>query len=64
MTRDFKETVRQRANNDPEFRNGLLKEALDAIDCGDGDVAKALIRDCIWENWIGVNNALKEHTDE
>jgi len=48
--RDFKETVKDRANRDPEFRNEILKEALEAIDCGDIDVAKALLRNCIWNN--------------
>ena len=41
--REFKETVRQRANHDPEFRTELLKEVLKAINCGDIEVAKALL---------------------
>jgi DNA-binding phage protein len=47
LTRDFKETVKDRADRDPEFRNELLTEALEAIVCGDVDVAKVLLRDYI-----------------
>jgi DNA-binding phage protein len=47
LTRDFKETVKDRADRDPEFRNELLTEALEAIVCGDVDVAKVMLRDYI-----------------
>lgn len=47
LTRDFKETVKDRADRDPEFRNELLTEALEAIVCGEGEVAKVLLRDYI-----------------
>ena len=47
LTRDFKETVKDRADRDPEFRNGLLTEALEAIVCGDVEVAKVMLRDYI-----------------
>ncbi len=43
MNKPFKETVRQRANHDPEFRTELLKEVLKAINCGDVELAKALL---------------------
>ncbi len=47
LTRDFKETVKARADRDPEFRNELLTEAMEAIVCGDVDVAKVMLRDYI-----------------
>lgn len=47
LTRNFKETVKDRANRDPEFRNQLLTEALEAIVCGEVEVAKILLRDYI-----------------
>lgn len=47
LTRDFKETVKARVDRDPEFRDELLKEAHEAIVCGDFDVAKILLRDYI-----------------
>ena len=47
LTRDFKETVKDRADRDPEFRNELLTEALEAIVCGDVEVAKVMLRDYI-----------------
>ncbi len=47
ITRDFRETVKDRAERDPEFRQGLLAEAMEAMVCGEFDVAKILIRDYI-----------------
>ncbi len=47
LTRDFKETVKDRADRDPEFRNGLLTEALEAVVRGELEVAKILLRDYI-----------------
>ena len=47
LTRDFRETVKDRANRDPEFRNGLLTEALEAMVRGELEVAKILLRDYI-----------------
>lgn len=47
LTRAFKETVKDRADRDPEFRNGLLEEALGAVVRGELDVAKILLRDYI-----------------
>jgi DNA-binding phage protein len=47
LTRNFKETVKDRADRDPEFRNQLLTEALEAIVCGEVEVAKILLRDYI-----------------
>jgi len=47
LTRDFRETVKDRADRDPEFRNGLLTEALEAVVRGELEVAKLLLRDYI-----------------
>ena len=47
LTRDFKDTVKDRADRDPEFRNGLLTEALEAVVHGELEVAKILLRDYI-----------------
>lgn len=47
LTRDFRETVKDRAERDPEFRNGLLAEAMEAVVRGEFDVAKILLRDYI-----------------
>jgi len=45
LTRDFKETVKERADRDPEFRNGLLEKASEAIEKGETDVAKIILHD-------------------
>jgi DNA-binding phage protein len=47
LTRDFRETVKDRADRDPEFRKELLTEALEAMVRGELDVAKVLLRDYI-----------------
>jgi hypothetical protein len=45
LTKEFQETVRNRATTDTEFRSGLLTEALNAAIRGEWEVAKILLRD-------------------
>jgi hypothetical protein len=40
LTRDFKDTIKARAQRDPEFRIGLLQEALDAFISADRKPAR------------------------
>jgi len=47
LTRSFKETVKERALRDPEFRIGLLEEAVEALLRGELDTGKILLRDFI-----------------
>lgn len=47
LTRDFKQTVRARAQADPEFRIGLLTEAAECLLAGKVNVAKTLLRDYV-----------------
>lgn len=47
LTRDFTETIKERADRDPDFRTGLLTEALEAVVRGECEVAKVLLRDYI-----------------
>jgi DNA-binding phage protein len=47
LTRDFKETVKARAERDVAFREALLTEAVELLIAGDLDVGKALLRDYI-----------------
>ena len=47
LTRSFKETVKARAERDPEFRLGLFKEALDCLLQGELDEGKLLLRDYV-----------------
>jgi hypothetical protein len=35
LTHDFKETIRARAQNDPHFRQALLREAVECVINGD-----------------------------
>lgn len=47
LTRDFNETVKARAQRDPEFREALLTEAVEQMLQGDVATGKALVRDYI-----------------
>ncbi len=47
LTRGFKETVQARAEHDPAFREGLLKEGVECLLAGDVDTGKIVLRDYI-----------------
>jgi DNA-binding phage protein len=47
LTRDFKETIRDRVQRDPKFRKELLREGLEAMLAGETAVAKTILRDYI-----------------
>ena len=62
LTRNFKDTVKDRADRDPEFRRGLLTEAMEAVVRGEPDVAKLLLRDYInaTEGFEAVGKAIEK----
>jgi DNA-binding phage protein len=47
LTRDFKETIRARAERDPKFRKDLLREGVECMLGGDISTAKIILRDYI-----------------
>mgnify|MGYP004537941191 CR=1 FL=1 len=47
LTRDFRDTVKARAEADPAFRAGLYQEAVQAVVDGDLPTARVLLRDYI-----------------
>ena len=47
LTRDYHATIRERVRRDPEFREGLLHEALAALDRGEPEVARILLADAL-----------------
>jgi DNA-binding phage protein len=47
LTRSFKETVKARAERDPDFRAALLTEAIEQMLSGNLDTGKAVLRDYI-----------------
>jgi len=47
LTRDFKKTVKARAEKDSAFREALFTAALDCFLAGDTDAGKAVLRDYI-----------------
>ena len=47
LTHDFKETIRNRAQRDPDFRRSLLREAVECILNGDLGTGKAVLRDYV-----------------
>ena len=59
LTREFKETVRARAQRDPEFRKAMLVEAVDLLLEGDVETGKALLRNYV-NATIGFEKLAKE----
>ena len=47
LTRDFRETVRARAQHDARFRESLFTEAINAYLSGDTAAGKAILRDLV-----------------
>ncbi|GAB7026053.1 hypothetical protein [Geotalea toluenoxydans] len=47
LTRDFKETIKKRAEQDPDFAKTLLNEAIELLLDGDSATAKLILRDLI-----------------
>ncbi len=47
LSRDFKETILERAQNDPDFRIGLLIQASECLFNNEPEVTKALLRDYV-----------------
>lgn len=47
LTRNFRDTVQERAKRDPEFRAALVEEAAHAFFEGDEETARVLLRDAI-----------------
>jgi hypothetical protein len=47
LSRDFKETIKDRVTRDPAFREELLKEGIECFLTGDVDTGKAILRDYI-----------------
>ncbi|MCY3687827.1 MAG: hypothetical protein F4Y22_01695 [Gammaproteobacteria bacterium] len=47
LTREFKESIRERAEIDAEFRMLLLGEGVECLKSGEFEVGKSLLRDYI-----------------
>ncbi|NGZ07780.1 MAG: transcriptional regulator [Nitrospira sp. LK70] len=47
LTREFKETVAARAQQDPRFREALFTEAINAYLTGEAAAGKAILRDLV-----------------
>ena len=47
LTHDFKETIRARAQREPDFRHALLREAVECMINGDLGTGKAVLRDYV-----------------
>ncbi len=59
LTRKFKETIKARAQRDPEFRKAMLVEAVDLLLEGDVETGKALLRNYV-NATIGFEELAKE----
>ena len=63
LTRDFKETIQERARRDAAFREALLKEAVDALLSGDVETGKTVLRDFI-NATVGFDKLISERDEK
>jgi DNA-binding phage protein len=61
LTHNFRETIRDRAQREPKFRQALLREAVESYLTGDLETGKSVLRDYV-NATIGFQ-ALEEQTD-
>ena len=47
LTRDFRQTVQARVRRDEKFRRGLLRDAIEALLAGEGQLGREILRDFI-----------------
>jgi hypothetical protein len=47
LTKDFRETIRERAQQEPRFRTALLREAIELMLSGDEKTGRAILRNYI-----------------
>ncbi|MEO8098628.1 MAG: transcriptional regulator [Acidobacteriota bacterium] len=47
LTKDFRETIRERAQKEPRFRKALLREAIELMLSGDEKTGRAILRNYI-----------------
>ena len=47
LTKDFRETIRERAQREPQFRKALLREAIELMLSGDEKTGRAILRNYI-----------------
>ena len=47
LTKDFRETIRERAQQEPQFRKALLCEAIELMLSGDEKTGRAILRNYI-----------------
>ena len=47
LTKDFRETIRERAQREPRFRIALLREAIELMLSGDEKTGRAILRNYI-----------------
>lgn len=58
LTKDFRETIRDRAHRDARFRRALLQEAIEQMLAGNVDTGKRMIR-----NYINATIGFEELAD-
>ncbi|MGA7416110.1 MAG: transcriptional regulator [Bryobacteraceae bacterium] len=47
LTKDFRKTIRERAQREPKFRKTLLREAIELMLSGDGKIGRSILRNYI-----------------
>lgn len=59
LTRDFKQTVRDRAERDPDFASSLMNEAISSFLSGDPETSRLVLRELV-NSTIGFESLAKK----
>ena len=59
LTRDYKQTIRERAEKDPNFAKALMEEAVAAFLAGEPEIARVTLRELV-NSTIGFEHLAEE----
>jgi len=59
LTRDYKQTIRERAEKDPNFAASLMNEAVASFLCGEPETARLILRELV-NSTIGFERLAEE----
>jgi hypothetical protein len=62
LTRDFRDTIRERAQREPAFRRSLLREGLQLINNGDFATGRAVLRNSSTQRLALANSPVKRRS--
>jgi hypothetical protein len=64
LTKHFRETIRQRAQQEPRFRKTLLREAIELMLSGDEKTGRAILRNIISTPRLAFGGSKMRHPSQ